>query len=174
MLTHKAIRKLYPVLLLLLSGVPFFAFAADTSFIPLTSIPGIDISTAPTLPAFLNSLYKLCIGAAAVVAILQIMRAGVQIMRANSGSFLANKEAKDLISSAVIGLVLVLSPYFVFSIINPSILDLNLDVSGLQVPLNHIDSATTSASVAPATKEDFKPCAEVTSDPFRIFTVCKN
>ncbi len=103
--------------------------AADTSslgFVPLTSIPGIESAgNAATLPDFLNNVYKLSIGLAAVLAVLQIIRAGIMYM--GGDSITEKKEARSLITLAIGGLVLVLSPVIVFSIINPKILDLKID-----------------------------------------------
>ena len=103
--------------------------AADTSslgFVPLTSIPGIDSAgNAATLPDFLNNVYKLSIGLAAVLAVLQIIRAGIMYM--GGDSITEKKEARSLITLAIGGLVLVLSPVIVFSIINPKILDLKIE-----------------------------------------------
>lgn len=105
------------------------AFAAD-SFVPLTSIPGIDqVSDADSLAGFLNTLYKLAIGVASVLAVFQIIRGGIMYML--EGSVLEKREAKHHIFTAVIGLVLVLSPALVFGIINPKILDLNIGVDQL-------------------------------------------
>ncbi len=147
-------RKVYFLLLFVISCAPLFTLAADQSFVPLTSIPGFgSLGNTPSLPAFFNSLYKLCIGAAAVIAVLQIMRAGVAIMQ-SSGSVTANKEAKELISSAIIGLVLVLSPYVVFSVINPNILKLDLNVSSLEVPLNKVDTGGPSPDQTAAAVND--------------------
>lgn len=120
------------------SAQPAVAPANDSStgapdqFVSLTNLPGLpETVNASTLPGFFNQLYKLCIGAAAVIAVLQIMRAGFKFMT-TKGSFTGNEEAKGYISNAVIGLVLVLSPVIVFGVINPDILKLNLDVSGLK------------------------------------------
>ncbi len=105
------------------------AFAAD-GFVPLTSIPGVDsVTGADSLAAFLNSLYKLAIGAAAVLAVFQIIRGGIMYML--EGSVLEKREAKHHIFMAVVGLVLVLSPALVFGIINPKILDLNIGTDQL-------------------------------------------
>jgi hypothetical protein len=106
--------------------------AASDSFTPLTNLPGITTTAnSDTLPALFNNLYKLCIGAAAVIAILQIMRAGTYFFF-NKGSVAHNEKAKGLISNSVLGLLLVLSPAIVFGIINPDILKLNLDISRLK------------------------------------------
>jgi hypothetical protein len=113
--------------------VPLAAFAQESQgFVPLTNIPGItEASDTGTFPTFFNTLYRLAIGAAVVIAILQIMRAGAYFMF-NKGSVAHNEKAKGLIASSVLGLLLVLSPVIVFSIINPEILELELDVSKLQ------------------------------------------
>lgn len=101
-------------------------------FISLTQLPGIDsFEQTSSLPDFFNNLYRLCIGAAAIIAVLQIMRAGIKFMT-NKGSVSGNQAAKELIQNAILGLVLVLSPAIVFGIINPRILNLELNVSGLK------------------------------------------
>lgn len=112
----------------------------DTNFVSLTKIPAFTATgNSGDLTTFLNNIYKICIGLAAILAVLQIMRAGVLYML--EGGFLEKKEARGLIASAIGGLLLVLSPVIVFSIINPSILSLKLNnLSGL-----------TPATTAPAT-----------------------
>jgi hypothetical protein len=122
---------------------PTIVFAADPAtaaaptvptdtFVPLNPIPGIiEAGNAPSLPVFFNGLYKICIGAAATIAVLQLMRAGFLFM-VNKGSVSHNEQAKSIITNSVLGLVLVLSPAIVFGIINPKILNLSLDVTALQ------------------------------------------
>lgn len=115
------------ILLFLFLTIPVVAFGADEpmKFVPLTAIPGIEqAGNSATLSLFLNNLYKLCIGAAAILAVLQIIRAGVVYM--GGDSITEKKEAKQLITLAIGGLILVLSPVVVFSIINPKILDLKI------------------------------------------------
>lgn len=95
-------------------------------FVSLTSIPGLTDSTsadAPDLPTFLNNLYKFCVGAAAVLAVIQLIHAG--ILYAAVGSVGKKEEAKHLIIMSLAGLALVLSPFLVYSLINPAILNLN-------------------------------------------------
>lgn len=117
----------------------------STAFVPLTSIPGIQSAgNAATLPDFLNSLYKLAIGVAAVLAVLQIVRAGVMYM--GGDSITEKKDAKNLIALSVGGLILVLSPVIVFSIINPKIL--SLQIGGLDEL-----ASTTPRSDSPSTTD---------------------
>lgn len=114
-------------------AVPLLAFAqADDGFVPLTNLPGLSQTiSSDTLPDLLNQIYRLCIGAAAVIAVLQIMRAGAYFMF-NKGSVAHNEKAKSLIQNSVLGLLLVLSPAIVFGIINRDILNLKLDFTELQ------------------------------------------
>lgn len=118
--------------------LPVEVFAQE-NFVPLTSLPGLDaiaetkqVINGESLPAFFNSLYRLCIGAAAIIAVVQIIRAGITFMT-NKESVSANKDAKALLAGAVLGMVLVLSPVIVFGIINPDILRLDLNLNSLQV-----------------------------------------
>lgn len=130
----KSLLKKAPLLLALLA-LPLLALAqaAPAPFVPLTNLPGItEAGTAASLPNFLNNLYRLCIGAAAVIAVIQIMRAGAYFMF-NKGSITQNQQAKELIQNSILGLLLVLSPAIVFGIINPDILDLKLDISNLEL-----------------------------------------
>lgn len=91
----------------------------------------------------------ICIGIAATLAVIQITIAGVMYMGGDSVT--ETKQAKQKISQAIIGLVLVLSPVIVFSIINPSIL--NLSIGGLSKlapsPTTTTDSQTSTPTGAP-------------------------
>jgi hypothetical protein len=116
----------------LLLLTPAIVFAQDTAFVPLTNLPGISgVSGSPDITSLLNNIYRICIGAAAVIAVFQIMRAGVMFMF-NKGSISENQEAKQLVQMSILGLILVLSPVIVFGIINPKILELNFGVDQLK------------------------------------------
>lgn len=144
-------------------AVPLLAAAQE--FTPLTNLPGIEgIADQETLPEFLNNLYRLCIGAAAVIAVLQIMRAGAYFMF-NKGSVAHNEQAKSLIANSVLGLLLVLSPAIVFGIINPDILELNLDVSELQPePIERTLEQGEVVSVLKSGLQDGATCADVAEE----------
>lgn len=97
-------------------------------------MPGLtkDVDTKNLAP-FFNNLYKYAIGIAAVLAILQIIHGGFMYMTTESVG--SKTEGKNLIIMSLLGLLLVLLPYMVFTVINPGILDLsafNNDVKGLQ------------------------------------------
>ncbi|MFZ1988065.1 MAG: pilin [Minisyncoccia bacterium] len=122
----------------LLKITPFvgaFFFAAlvahaqqNTGFVPLAEIKGLtDTATVSQgLPFFLRSLYTFCIGAAVVLAVIQIIRGGIEYM---GGESVTNKEqGRNHITQAILGLILVLSPVIVFGIINKDITTLRFAV----------------------------------------------
>jgi hypothetical protein len=98
------------------------------NFVPLTNLPifssSAGLTSAPSLPAFFNALYVYCVGIAAALAVLQLIHAGILYM--GGDSITEVKQAKDLIGSALFGLLLVLSPVIIFGLINPKILSLNV------------------------------------------------
>jgi hypothetical protein len=155
------LHKLALLHLIAFGGVFLFPagiFAQET-FVPLTSLPGLsDVESAglvsgDTLPAFFNALYRLTIGVAAVLAIIQIIRAGIAFMT-SEGSVSKNENAKSLLGNAILGILLVLSPVIVFSIINPDILKLDLNFEELQ-PTPKETSTTTPTAIG--TCGDYTP-----------------
>lgn len=115
------------ILLAALVMVPVAAFAQElVEYVPLTNIPELTgLARQETLEGFLQTVYRLCIGIAAVLAVLQIMRAGIMYM--GGDSITEKKEARKLIGLSIAGLILVLSPTIVFGIINRDILNLKID-----------------------------------------------
>lgn len=111
---------------LMLLGVPLIVSAQNGGFALLTGENGpfSNASGASDLPAFLNQVYLLCIGIAVVVSILQIIRGGITWMLTDSVT--EKGQARHLVTIAIMGLLLVLSPVIVFNIINPCILSLSL------------------------------------------------
>jgi hypothetical protein len=117
----------------------------NAGFVPLTNIPSLQfVGNETQLPEFLNSVYKICIGLAAVLGVLQIMRAGLTWMTAG-GSHEKIGEARGLIRDAILGLLLVLAPTIVFSIINPDILSLRIgNLNQLALPNGAGGAAATA------------------------------
>jgi type IV secretory pathway VirB2 component (pilin) len=146
------------LLLLVLVSVPFVVYGqtSNNNFVPLQpNVPGIaEFAKSGSIPELLNNIYKICIGVAATLAVLQIMRAGVMYM--GGDSITEKKEARNLISMSVIGLLLVLSPVIVFSIINPDILSLKIGAIELS-PVKDQGSGLTENP--PATSLTPQQCA---------------
>lgn len=122
------IAGLLALTIVMVSPLVVFAQTGE-GFVPLTNIPGLtDTGNSPNLTIFLNNIYRICIGLAAVIAVLQIMRAGIMYMGGDSVT--EKKDAKNLIGLSIAGLILVLSPTIIFGIINPDILDLKINKLG--------------------------------------------
>lgn len=119
----------------LFSGFASHALAQSSgNFVPLTNIPGLTqgaVANSNGLANFLNNLYKYLIGVAAVLAVIMIIWGGLEISTQDSVS--KKSDGKQRITQAILGLVLVLSPVLVFSIINPSILNLSLNLKPLDI-----------------------------------------
>jgi hypothetical protein len=113
-------------------GTPATTNASSNGFVPLTSVPAfqqIANGGANGLSGFLNQLYVLCVGASALLAVVIITYAGVEYSLGDSVT--EKRNARQRITMALLGLVLVLSPTIVFGIINPNILSLKIDTSTL-------------------------------------------
>lgn len=139
--------------IILLSVLAFFgltahAIAADgfTALAPITGLTdsgATSVINSDSLANFFNNLYKYLIGLAATLAVIEIIWGGLEISTKDSVS--AQSNGKERITQAIFGLILVLSPVLVFSIINPSILNLSLNLPELDT------KAGTFKGVAPAT-----------------------
>lgn len=119
-------------------------------FVPLAPIPGLtDIQYAPNgLAAFFNNLYKFAIGLAAALAVIMIIWGGLEYSTQDSIS--KKSDGKQRIYQAIFGLVLVLSPVLVFSIINPSILNLSLNLQPLDTKYEWGGDTGTAVDAATA------------------------
>ncbi len=113
------------------------AHAQGANFVPLAPIPGLtDSGTASqvlssgSFAAFFNNLYKFLVGLAAALAVIEIVIGGLEWSTAGDNTSKVSK-GRERITQAVLGLVLVLSPVLVFSIINPTILNLNVNFQAL-------------------------------------------
>ena len=129
------------------TGAPAQGTSAQSGFTALAPIPGLtdqsatSVMNATTLANFFNNLYKYLIGLAAILAIVEIIWGGLEISTKDSVS--KQSDGRERITQAIFGLVLVLSPVLVFSIINPNILNLSLNLPALDT-LSAKNSAPTT------------------------------
>jgi hypothetical protein len=139
-----------------------------TGFQPLAPIPGLDDTTAnnvtaTSLASFLQNLYKYLIGVAAIIAIIQIIRGGIEYATVDNVG--KKTDGKRHIQQALFGLVLVLSPALVFTIINPAIINLSLNLPPLNTP-----QGTSTLGTAPTTTTDPATGCTVTGTYFEQAT----
>lgn len=124
-----------------------------SGFVALAPIPGLtdaantSVVDSKSLANFFNNLYKYLIGLAATLAVIMIIWGGLEISTKDSVS--KQSDGRERIYQAIIGLVLVLSPVLVFSIINPAILNLSINLPALDTKSG--PPATTAPTTQSAT-----------------------
>lgn len=131
------------------------------TFCPLAPIPGLTTGIqvnnssdgkgiTASMAVFLNGLYTFLIGLAAALAVIMIVWGGIEISTQDSVS--KQSSGKDHIRKAIIGLILVLSPVLVFSMINKNIIG-NLSTSFSPItPPSMPSGGTVASSTDPITK----------------------
>ncbi|HET9641356.1 MAG TPA: pilin [Candidatus Paceibacterota bacterium] len=118
-------------------------FAQADNFVPLAPISGLtDLQPAGdnVLATFFNNLYKFLIGIAASIAVIMIIWGGFEYSTQDSVS--KKGDAKKRIYQALFGLLLVLSPVLVFSVINPSILNLSVGLKKIDLTVPQTTTTT--------------------------------
>lgn len=166
--------------ILLVSAAVFLlglaSHASAQGFVPLAPIPGLTeggAADSKNLADFFNNLYKYLIGLAAVLAIIEIIWGGLEISTQDSVS--KQQDGKERIRQAIFGLVLVLSPVLVFSIINPSILNLSLNLESLDLVTPQYKGAApqiTKAVSSAGKAFDLYTCDPVTGNCNAALTKC--
>lgn len=133
--------------------------SAGSGFVPITNFPAFtSYTSSSSLAPFINNLYTYAIGIAAILAVIEIIWGGFLWM--GSGASVSNKEAgRNKIVMSIFGLVLVLSPYLILSILNPNMLNLKLDTNSMRInqskkyvstqKLNTTGTLTTTPSPPP-------------------------
>lgn len=126
-------RYLLSSLLLITLLLPALASAdpaggyTSTNFVPLANYQGSQLNTiysSNSLPDFFNKLFAFSLSIGAILAVVMIVWGGYLYMFKDS--FAAKLNAKEKITNAVIGLLLLLGIYLILYQINPDILKLNI------------------------------------------------
>lgn len=107
--------------------VPYITLAAPgDDYVPLTSggIPQVSNIQTLTITDMLNIFFGISVGIAAVLAVIMISIGGFKYM--TSESALKSSGAKEQITGAVVGLLIVLGAFLILYVINPDIVSLDL------------------------------------------------
>ena len=95
---------------------------AENGFIALEPIPGVTDAENPG--DFFNSIFRFGITIASFLAVMRIMIGGITYMSTDK---IGGKESgKDMITQAILGILLILISVIMLEVINPDILNLNL------------------------------------------------
>ncbi len=117
------------------------AVLAQTQITISTSVPGTVVAaTVNGGPgAFVANFYQFALMIGGVLAFGVIVYGGVKYM-ASVGNPSGQGDAKEWIEAALLGLLLLVGAYFILSVVNPQLLNLNLpaltpvDLSGITIP----------------------------------------
>ncbi|OGF68963.1 hypothetical protein A3H65_00170 [Candidatus Giovannonibacteria bacterium RIFCSPLOWO2_02_FULL_45_14] len=109
-----------------------FLFASSLFF----SIASAAIDPAPTATSntdftgYAKFIYPFVISVGAILAVIMLIIAGLQMMTASEGQRTA---AKERIQNALLGLLLLVGVYLILHTINPDLLNLKINTDGLKV-----------------------------------------
>jgi Type IV secretion system pilin len=116
------------------------AYAACTAgaFCPLSpdffnvigSMPGVNFASGD-FGAVVNGIYKLAIRIAGATAVVMFVWSGVQYMTAPLGAS-GTENAKERMTNAILGLLMLLATWVIFNQINPDILNLQINPNPIQ------------------------------------------
>lgn len=124
--------KFIPTLIMFL--IPLVSFAQDVGYKTLVGLPGLKSSATGEVDfdTFINSLYAMSIGIAALLAVIKIIIAGVKYMLTDI--ITSKEEAKKDIKGALIGLLVVLGAVLILLVINPQLVNINFQPKQLAPP----------------------------------------
>lgn len=106
---------------------------SDTIYIPLAPIPGLPgvIDTLPTndnpcpFGNYVNILIKIILGIGAVLAMVMIVKGGIEYM---TTELISSKEAgRETVTNAILGLIIALGSVLILNTVNPRLLNVCLD-----------------------------------------------
>jgi len=98
--------------------------AGATGYVELVGVPGLGDASDITINQYVNALYSLAIGIAALLAVLKLIWAGAKYIL--SDVVTSKESAKKDIYTAILGLVIVISAVLILQTINRDLTDLTV------------------------------------------------
>jgi len=154
-------------LLLTFFTLPLFVFAQTQMDYTLLepSVYGGNYNTTGGKPFadYLNLVFKIGIGVAAGLAVIQIVIGGIQYMASESPFKIG--DAKSKIEGAILGLILALGVYVFLYTINPDIVSLKLDITPSRTSgaPSGTTGTTPGAVTAPSGAQECLSCISIPS-----------
>ncbi len=134
-----------------------------TKFCPLANVDGsqklsgIYSDAQVSLAKFVNGLFKVALSVGAILAVLQLTRAGFMYMGSDMWS--SKARAREIIGNATIGLLLLIAIFLILNLINPNLLNLDVFKNLPAIP------TVPSASPQPQTQRPQNAFLSPTQDP---------
>lgn len=110
-----------------LFGVVLAVGETGTDYVLLEPLPGISSVPVGGFGGYLAAMFKLSIGLATVLAVLQLSIAGFKYL--TQDSFSQKSDARETINNALFGLLLLLSSYLILKTINPDLVTQDLMIT---------------------------------------------
>ncbi|MCX7616163.1 MAG: pilin [Patescibacteria group bacterium] len=162
-------KKLFLIFLVififLLGGGIFEKVWGETTTFKLEYPEFVDPQKTKSPSEFVNKFYLYALGISSALAIMMIVYGGVKYA-VNPGNTANQSEARDIIKSAVFGIVLLAGAYLILKTINPSLVNLS------SPPLKVLEPATSSTStpnLPPTQKSPYFDSLDSSNDAVKIF-----
>lgn len=144
--------------------------AQGMQYKPLVGIPGLENTTNPSLPEFVNKVYIMLITLGAMLGVLRIAWAGVKYSL--SDVVTDKSSAIGTIKGVLLGLAILLLPYLVLNEINPGLTNLNV-INLKPTPFNsNTSGGSPSQQTTPTPGTKVKSCSVGISDTQKCEREC--
>lgn len=146
---YQTILRFFPAIVcfvVVLLGLENMAFAQQNGYVPLAGIPGVTQGET-CLVSYLNALFLLTISVGAMIAVIKIAIAGITYML--SEVVTQKQSARNDITGALLGLVILFATWVVLYEIYPGLVSLNVFASDQceQIDNNDDSDAQSEANV---------------------------
>lgn len=142
-------KKIICVITLALSAMACAGIASAAGYVPLVRIPGLPATGPVDLSMYIIGLYNFLLSIVGIVAVMMLIFGGMRYITA-MGSSTAISSAKDIVTNALLGLLLALISWVIVSTINP-------DVLYIQNPTSKLPPSMAGARDVACTKSN-SPC----------------
>lgn len=140
-------KKAIIIAILILILMPLASFAQTAS--PQTANPcstktykdqsGSIIKAQPNMPRCINQIYRWSLGVVGILAILMVVYGGYLVMLSAGNAEQATK-GKEMIFSAIVGMLILFTAYLILNTINPDLV--RLEVRGILDSTPNLPSTT--------------------------------
>lgn len=149
-------------LVLLILGIVGAEVVSAIDYTPLAPLPGVTEAAASNLPEYLVAIFKLTLGLAAVLAVIQITIGGVEYMSTDAIS--GKEDGKERITQAIYGLILAIGAWLILNTVNPRILTFSLNPTPIQAP-QETSTTTPNTPIFETWQKTFKCVSTTRSAP---------
>ena len=111
-------KYLFPIILLSLLALPFAGQALNLSY---PSMGGINLGLSTSIEQLVAWFYYFFVAISGLGAFVMLVAGGFKWM-SSAGNPNEISEAKDIISNAILGMIVILASFLILRVINPDIL----------------------------------------------------